>query len=275
MAKPDTKDRLVNATFDHLKEMARARMRGQDLKEMAKILQKAGRGKDSIIAHISPREAAILKKYGGSGTINPHTGLMEFVDDPGTGGSGAPSPDAAGAGDPGSAGAVGPGQIDAAPHDSMGLGAGPGDPGTTGIGVSDIDAAPQDSMGLGVQGPSNTAITPETGSSGNGIGTSIESGILNTALGLALGAIPGIGQVASLGLGAINLGLGATGHQSVGGMIGSALNNASPGPANNATPDNANAGGQRSNPELAAAGSLGGPAALADSQNIDLLVGNG
>ena len=51
-----------------------------DLPSMAKRLAEAGRGKDSILAHINPREMALLKKHGGSGKINPKTGIMEFDD---------------------------------------------------------------------------------------------------------------------------------------------------------------------------------------------------
>lgn len=51
-----------------------------DLRQMARILAKTGRGNDRMLAHISPREARILKAAGGSGTINPATGLLEFDD---------------------------------------------------------------------------------------------------------------------------------------------------------------------------------------------------
>jgi len=54
------------------------------LPDMAKRLAAAGRGKDSILAHINPKEAKLLKKHGGSGKINPATGIMEF--DPTDGG---------------------------------------------------------------------------------------------------------------------------------------------------------------------------------------------
>jgi hypothetical protein len=50
------------------------------LPEMAKRLASAGRGKDSILAHINPKEMALLKKHGGSGAVNPNTGVMEFDD---------------------------------------------------------------------------------------------------------------------------------------------------------------------------------------------------
>jgi len=41
-------------------------------------LAEQGRGGDTMLAHINPAEAAILKMLGGSGTINPRTGLPEF-----------------------------------------------------------------------------------------------------------------------------------------------------------------------------------------------------
>ena len=49
-----------------------------DLKSIAKMLANKGRGKDTILAHITPKEAEILKEAGGSGTTNPDTGLLEF-----------------------------------------------------------------------------------------------------------------------------------------------------------------------------------------------------
>ena len=49
-----------------------------DLPALAKIIQAKGRKGDTILAHINPREAALLKKRGGSGTINPETGLPQF-----------------------------------------------------------------------------------------------------------------------------------------------------------------------------------------------------
>jgi len=48
------------------------------LPDMAKRLAAAGRGKDTILAHINPKEAKLLKSRGGSGKINPDTGIMEF-----------------------------------------------------------------------------------------------------------------------------------------------------------------------------------------------------
>jgi hypothetical protein len=50
-----------------------------DLKGLAQILKSRGRKGDTILAHISPAEAKLLKKRGGSGKSNPETGLPEFA----------------------------------------------------------------------------------------------------------------------------------------------------------------------------------------------------
>ena len=44
---------------------------------LASIAAKGRRG-DTMLAHINPREAAMLKRMGGSGTINPQTNLPEY-----------------------------------------------------------------------------------------------------------------------------------------------------------------------------------------------------
>ena len=48
------------------------------LKPMAAAMAQQGRYGDTMLAHISPREARMLRQMGGSGTINPNTGLPEF-----------------------------------------------------------------------------------------------------------------------------------------------------------------------------------------------------
>lgn len=48
------------------------------LKEDAKRVRAAGIGGDTVLAHITPSEAALLKSMGGSGRINPRTGLPMF-----------------------------------------------------------------------------------------------------------------------------------------------------------------------------------------------------
>ena len=52
-----------------------------DLSALAQIIQSKGRGRDTVLAHITPQEAALLKKRGGRGSINPDTGLPEFEDE--------------------------------------------------------------------------------------------------------------------------------------------------------------------------------------------------
>jgi hypothetical protein len=47
-------------------------------RELAEMLRQMGRGKDKVLAHITPEEADMLIQAGGSGSINPNTGLPEF-----------------------------------------------------------------------------------------------------------------------------------------------------------------------------------------------------
>lgn len=54
---------------------------GIDMAGLAQLIRSQGRGRDTVLAHITPREAALLKANGGSGTINPVTGLPEFQED--------------------------------------------------------------------------------------------------------------------------------------------------------------------------------------------------
>jgi len=52
-----------------------------DLPALAELIRSQGRGRDTVLAHITPQEAALLKKRGGSGSMNPATGLPEFQED--------------------------------------------------------------------------------------------------------------------------------------------------------------------------------------------------
>ena len=63
--------------------MSRALMESlqTDMRSLAKLLQSKGRKGDKVLAHISPKEAALLKKRGGAGTKNPETGLLEFAEE--------------------------------------------------------------------------------------------------------------------------------------------------------------------------------------------------
>jgi len=51
-----------------------------DLKSIAAMLAGKGRGGDTMLAHITPKEVGLLKEAGGAGTVNPDTGLLEFYD---------------------------------------------------------------------------------------------------------------------------------------------------------------------------------------------------
>ncbi len=51
-----------------------------DLPGIAQLLESKGRKGDTMLAHITPQEAALLKARGGAGTMNPDTGLPEFYD---------------------------------------------------------------------------------------------------------------------------------------------------------------------------------------------------
>jgi|GEM_PF-1704559 len=59
----------------------------QEIRAVLQKIASMGINKDKILAQITPREAAILKMHGGSGRINPRTGLPSF-DDGGGGGEG-------------------------------------------------------------------------------------------------------------------------------------------------------------------------------------------
>ncbi|HZH25763.1 MAG TPA: hypothetical protein VEY95_01155, partial [Azospirillaceae bacterium] len=62
-----------------------------DARRTAALLAGMGRGGDTLVAHINASEARLLKRLGGSGTVNPRTGLLEFMNDadPGWGGHGS------------------------------------------------------------------------------------------------------------------------------------------------------------------------------------------
>ena len=50
-----------------------------ELKPVAQAIASYGRNGDTMLAHITPAEARMLRQRGGSGTINPVTGLPEFA----------------------------------------------------------------------------------------------------------------------------------------------------------------------------------------------------
>lgn len=51
---------------------------GIAMRGAAEEIRQQGRNGDTILAHINPQEAAMLEAMGGSGTINPRTGLPEY-----------------------------------------------------------------------------------------------------------------------------------------------------------------------------------------------------
>jgi hypothetical protein len=58
------------------------------------ILRKQGRNGDTELAHVNPREKALLKALGGAGSRNPRTGLREYFD--GSADLGSPAGDTGG-----------------------------------------------------------------------------------------------------------------------------------------------------------------------------------
>lgn len=48
------------------------------IKKGLELVKDLGRGGDSELAHVNPEEKAMLREAGGSGTVNPATGLPEF-----------------------------------------------------------------------------------------------------------------------------------------------------------------------------------------------------
>jgi len=70
---------------------------GIDMAGLAQLIRDQGRGRDTVLAHITPKEAALLKSRGGRGSINPKTGLPEY-DDGDVGGIDTSSVDTSGGG---------------------------------------------------------------------------------------------------------------------------------------------------------------------------------
>jgi hypothetical protein len=64
-----------------MSELRKMTRMGGDLRKIARLLQDKGRNGDTILAHINPREAALLREQGGAGDVNPETGLPEFYTD--------------------------------------------------------------------------------------------------------------------------------------------------------------------------------------------------
>ena len=59
-------------------QKSREGMAAGGIADVAQHMKDQGRGKDTMLAHISPKEAELLRANGGVGTLNPTTGLPEF-----------------------------------------------------------------------------------------------------------------------------------------------------------------------------------------------------
>jgi hypothetical protein len=115
---------------------------------LARMLGAMGRGNDTLVAHITPREALMLAAMGGSGTTNPYTGFLEFDDGGGGDGGGGDGSDGGG-GDSGGGGEEGGGS-----SEDSGPGEGPGAGPDAAAAVSDAIGAGfgPESSGYGNQG---------------------------------------------------------------------------------------------------------------------------
>jgi len=67
------------------------RMKTSQIDAAMEMLRSKGRNGDTELAHVNPREKAILKALGGAGSRNPRTGLREYFDGSMEGGFGSAS----------------------------------------------------------------------------------------------------------------------------------------------------------------------------------------
>jgi hypothetical protein len=183
------------------------------------ILAAMGTGRDRIVAHINPREAAILKALGGSGTINPRTGMLQFDDgdggDSGGDGMGGDGMGGFGGGDGGFGGFGGGG-------DSLGGWGGSGDMGGGWGGFGEGFGGLGDATGgfaSGIGGYDNTSDVLGTwggwGVDFGGLGDTLSG--WGSALGDYLGSL-GIGAPSTPGVtdaigGDVDAGWSTTGYQ--------------------------------------------------------------
>lgn len=159
----------------------------EGIKALAKKVQSHGRGPDTVLAHIMPEEAAMLKRMGGAGTINPKTGLLEFVnpgDIAGGGfgsgnvgggssiGSGSVSPGLSGFG----GGSSSPGGVDSAGNTNPSVGGGGGGGSYTGGGGGGGSLA----AGRAADLASVAGYTGRRGTGGGGILTAATPSVTST-----------------------------------------------------------------------------------------------
>lgn len=69
----------VKSSRDNSSQLAEnPRAKNKPYHVLAEMIRQQGKGEDTILAHINPLEAMMLKQMGGSGTINKETGLPQF-----------------------------------------------------------------------------------------------------------------------------------------------------------------------------------------------------
>ena len=71
-------EEMDDSNIDMQNAYAKGGRVNQHPSSITEFIRQQGRNGDTVLAHINPIEAHILKSIGGSGTINPKTGLPEF-----------------------------------------------------------------------------------------------------------------------------------------------------------------------------------------------------
>lgn len=177
---------------------------------LARTLGSMGRGNDTLVAHITPREALALMAMGGSGTINPYTGLLEFDDGGGGDGGGGDGSDGGGSDSGGGTGDEGGGSSEdgagaatsntgpdatAAVSDAIGAGFGPESSGYGNQG----GPGPNASSGMSAADPEGTSqaanMSTATAAQNAGLGVGIaDTGGVNPT---GFAAAPGLAETAA------------------------------------------------------------------------------
>ncbi len=208
-------------------------MKNTGIRAIAQQLQAQGRGRDKILAHIMPEEAAMLKRMGGRGTVNPATGLLEF-DNPSMGAydspsSGGVSPGLSGFG----GGSSSPGGVSSSGATNPSVGGGGGGGGsfyTSGGGRDSSSSNQSPSYTGGGGGGMLTAGTPTMVSSGGGSFTPMGGSSSNYLQSLGVPTI--VANAAStVGQGLLNFSDWSTGQyrQMMGGLTPSTTFPSTPG----------------------------------------------
>lgn len=202
-----------------------------NVKIMAGMMEGFGRKGDTMLAHITPEEAKLLKARGGSGTRNPKTGLMEFWGDSDDSSNGGTGDSTGGFGDHGSlgggeeSGIGGPGGDGSNQADrsdgfgngglggntsfrdfdqdmSMRTGAPESEISTRDGGVNWNDYAMQNYKDAGTLGRlGQEIVSPSIATSRLGMPTAQQMGILGPALGFLGGPVMGLAMMAGAAMG--------------------------------------------------------------------------